>query len=226
MPLDLNNPGFGLNYDQGFGSGAPPTGGFRTAQSDATIPLEYANQANRLKIAETEIQPAMLAQQNKQSRFNTVFPWLQGQMSGLLGGQGPYRVGGTALGNQPNIKATGIWTPSQIQQQVNSQNAASDAATGTQIKNMQDSLAGRGFGGNSPLAMALSGMAQNANLANKTQNEQQTRWNAAQGNAQQTLAQQQAQEQQYVDINQQDVARRQMALQPLTALLGAISGIV
>jgi hypothetical protein len=225
MPLDLNNPGFGLNYDRGFGSGPAPTGGANNPQ-DPQWAAKYADMANRLNVAKTEIEPAMLAQQNKQARFNTVFPWLQGQMSGLLGGQGPYRVGGTALGNQPDIKATGIWTPAQIQQQVNSQNATSDAATGTQIKNMQDSLAGRGFGGNSPLAMALSGMAQNANLANKTQNEQQTRWNAAQGNAQQMLSQQQAQEQQYVDINQQDVARRQMALQPLTALLGAISGIV
>jgi hypothetical protein len=215
------DPGFGLNYSSGFNSGPsfmPDVGAVASVMNAKT-----AADAG-LKRAEIEAEAAKYPYELKQQRFQQIFPWLQNQLSGMWA-QGPARAGGGQIGTQPTISASPIWDQSQIQQQVNSQRAANDAATAGRIRSIEQSTAGRGYGAGSPLAMALGQMAQNQNLMTNTQNEQQTRWNAAQGNARQVLAGQQAQEAQFAARQQEDIERRKPYFGTLNALIGALGGL-
>lgn len=112
-----------------------------------------------------------------------------GTGSGGTGGKGG--VGG--LGSYTtSIDTGGIWSDPQIQQQVNQQRASLDQAGATDQAAIQSKLASSGFGSNSPLAAALANQRQAATAAAGTGMEQNTRWNAAQGNANQLLQSQTA----------------------------------
>ncbi len=123
------------------------------------------------------------------ARFNAILPLLSGQFSRLNNG---FATAGGANGTPPPITAGPVLNPQQIQQQVNQSRAANDQSTASQIQNSNSSLAGRGFGSNSPLQMALNQGMQNQNMATNTANETNTRLNAAQQNAGQLLNSQQA----------------------------------
>lgn len=79
-----------------------------------------------------------------------------------------------------------VLTDEQIKQQVNASNASTAASVENQQRQATGSAAMRGFGSNSPLAQALSGMYANQGLATKTANERETRLDAAKMNAEQT----------------------------------------
>jgi hypothetical protein len=177
---------------------------------------------------------AMLPAELKQNRFNSVFPWLQGTLTSGGFGAGGWGSGGGInantspgqIGQAPQITAAPVWSQSQIQQQINGQQAQNDAKTGGQIRDINQSAAGRGFGSGGPLSQALGVIAQGQNTATNTQNAQQTQWNAAQGNAQQLLAGQQAQEGQFSDIQNQDIARHQVIAGQQNALIAALGGLM
>jgi hypothetical protein len=83
-----------------------------------------------------------------QSKFDTVYPFVQSSLSDALSGS-PSTPG---LDNDwPIISARGIYTPAEIQQQVNRAWAQNDARSQSQLWQLQSELAGRGFSGNSPL---------------------------------------------------------------------------
>lgn len=181
-----------------------------------------ANQQLANTAAAAQEYPATLAQQ----RFNQVYPWVQGQFGNLTGNGGLFGQNNAgSVGQGPAINTGPVWSPSQIQQQVNNQTAQNDAATGGQLKQINQSTAGRGFGSNSPLAQALGVAAQGQNRATNTQNAQQTQWNAAQGNAQQQLAGQGLQEQQYESQQQQATARGGIIAGSYNALLASLAGM-
>lgn len=205
-------------YNTGATAGGVPT--LTGAQQMPSASDVY--QGNQQKqVAQIGANAAMYPATLQQQRFQQVFPYLQSQ----LNGGNPYAQGGTP-GLGPNISAAPVLNSQQVQQQVNTQNAASDQSTAGQIKGYQNSAAGRGIGANSPLVQALSGQAQSANLAGKTANETQTRLGAAQQNSQQVLAGQTAQQGQYATQQQEEIARAAPYFQQQNILLQALAGLV
>lgn len=168
------------------------------------------------------ISPALQANQMKQQRFDQLFPWLQGQASGLQSAFGN-TAGSVGLG--PNITVGGVWNPQQIQQQVNATRAQNDQSMQSQNRQQQQTTAGQGFGSHSPILAALQGQNYAANLGANTQAEQQLRTTAAQQNAQQTLATQQARQGQYNQQQQQITERGRTYAQTYSALLNALGGL-
>jgi hypothetical protein len=234
MPSDIQDMGFGLNYNQGFrpmsagggggrlGGGADPNDpswfykfGQQSALERQLAGMQQAGETQRAQIsAAASRYPSTL----KQQRFNQVSPWLQGQYNT------PVDIGQSQAG--PAIDASPIWGEGQIQGRVNAMRGANDAATAGKMRGMQQQVAGRGFGSNSPLAQALGAGMQASNLATNTQGENDLRWQAAQGNKQFVLQAQQAQEQEAADRNQEDIQRRQMQAQRQNAIIAAMAGIV
>ncbi len=163
-----------------------------------------------------------LGERLQQQRFSQLFPLLSGQFSAM----GDFdRVGGQS-GQSPNIKVGGVWSGDQVQQQVNATRATNDAGLAAQQQAMQQKMAGRGFGANSPLAQALGTSMQNANLAANTGAEREIRWDAAQGNAAHRLESQVARENQFATRMDEDIRRRQTQMQGYSALLAALAGVV
>ncbi len=159
----------------------------------------------------------------QQARFQAVFPWMQSQVSSAL--SGAERAGGQS-GPSPEITVGGVYNPQQIQQQVNAQRGTNDQTAASQVSKQGQSLAGRGFGSNSPLLQALSGQTMANNLATNTSNEREIRWNAAQGNAQHLLGTQTARENQFANRMREDIERRKPYFQMANTLLGSVAGLV
>lgn len=191
--------------------------------SDPDIARQIAGQESIAKIgAEASMYPARL----QQSRFNTVFPWLQGQigdfkstLDGSLGGTGVASGG-------PSIRVGGVYNPQNIQQQVNASNAKIDQATST--KNIADAqqLGSSGYGANSPLLAALKGQSFAAGLGTKTQAEQGLRTTAAAQNQQAQLASQQAAANVYAQRQAEALQKRGQNTSLYGALIGQLSGLV
>src|SRR6187551_2757527 len=74
--------------------------------------VRAGREANANRIATANI--ANLGERNKQSRFNTIFPWLQGQITGLQGQFGSM-VGGQS-GQGPPINACPVINQNMLQQ--------------------------------------------------------------------------------------------------------------
>jgi hypothetical protein len=158
-----------------------------------------------------------------QARFNSVFPWLQGQMSSLMGGMA---TAGGQSGPSPEITVGGVWDPQQVQQQVNSARAHNDQATQTQSRLAASQAAGRGFGSRSPLTMALQGQLQNQNMAQNATAGREIRWNAAKGNADQRLKSQTAREAQFSNRMTEDIERKKPVFGTMNAMLSALGGMI
>ncbi len=93
------------------------------------------------------------AQGNQMQRFNRILPMLSGDTASW--GAGGNGAGLSTASN--NVPGGGqVLNPSQIQQQQNQNAATISQSAATQNQNIQNSTAGRGFGANSPLAMALT----------------------------------------------------------------------
>lgn len=177
------------------------------------------NQRNIAQIgADASMYPAKLAQE----RFNTVFPWLQGQFSSVGGGA----PGGSPVGKQPNITVGGVWNPGQVQQQVNTSRANTDQSAASQMQNQTRQVASQGFGSNSPILAALKGQTLGNALQTNVGNETNIRQNAAQQNASHLLGTQQAAEGQYASRQAEDIKRRQTGAQMYSALLSSLAGMV
>ena len=191
-------------------------------------PSQYTNAQTGLATAQAgAVHDPLLAAQygvNAQmSRFNQLLPLLSGDLSKL--GTNMATAGGANTAPPP-ISAGPTLNPQQIQQQVNTSRAANDQSTANQQANSNASLAGRGFGSNSPLQMALNQGMQNSNMATNTANETATRLNAAQQNAAQTLNSQQALSNQWATGNQLDIQRRAPVFQQQNALIAALGGLM
>lgn len=129
-------------------------------------------------------------------------------------------------GPAPNIGTGPVWDPGQVQRQVNAARAGNDAATSNQIGRMQGSMGARGFGTQSPLAMALQQRMQADNLATNTDAERNIRWDSAKGNAQQLLASQKAAADSWHQYQQEQIARAQIAAQQQNILTQAMFGLL
>lgn len=175
---------------------------------------------NQQKVADIQ----NLGVKNQQKRFDTVFPWLQNQITSLTGQFGS-TVGGQS-GQGPTINAGPIYNPQQVQQQVNNARAFADQGAATQQRMAQRGLASRGFSTASPMMTALNNQIGNNALSQKVQAGYQIPMQAAGDNAKYQLEAQQAREQQFANRMDEDIRRRQTILGMFPGLLGAISGLV
>ena len=158
----------------------------------------------------------------KQQRFDTLWPWLQGQFGNL---QNELARAGGQSGASPEITVGGVWNPQQVNQQVNATRAQNDMAAQSQMKQQAQKVGGMGFGSNSPLLQALQGQTQAANLATNTQAEQQFRNQAAQLNAEHLFNTQQGRENQFASRQREDIERRKPIWSGYNTLLGSLVGL-
>jgi hypothetical protein len=178
-----------------------------------------------------EKQIALAPWNYRQGVFNKTFPLLQGLTGDLGGGNAKFdTVGGTPTA-LPGLPASTVWSDQQVQQQVNNARAQGDAKAANQSRDIQQEMAGRGFGAKSPLAMAMTQGALGQAAAGNADQEREIRWNAAKGNADQGLQVGQLAQKQWSDFNTNDVQRRQAKIDALlgnqrnmATLISAISG--
>lgn len=160
----------------------------------------------------------------KNAQWAQTFGMLNDQL-GRMGSQNPYTIGGGTVGNQPTINANPVWNPQQINQQVNSIRANTDAQAATQMRRNNASVVGRGFGGGSPLLAALNNSTANSAMATGTDAERNFRQQAAQTNATQVLKGQQAQEQQFASRQAESIERAKPYFQQTNALISALASM-
>jgi hypothetical protein len=153
-------------------------------------------------------------------KYNTLLPMLQSQ----LGAQGAGLVGGQNT-PQPAVTPGGVFTPDQIQQQVNASKASVDRQTATSQRGNATKLAGQGFSPKSPLLAALNQQAANAGMASGADQEREIRMGAAGQNAQHMLAGQNLAETQWRDFNDADIRRRQAAQQGQNSILSILASL-
>lgn len=200
-------------------------------QSSRSADVAKQGYASQQQIANIQADAAKYAPGLQQQRFDTVEPYLINALQGFggttgSGGSTAAYTGQGQVGTAPQIDATGVYTPAQIQQQVNGTRAQNDQQTAGQVRQTNQKLAGQGYGTNSPLAQALGMGLQSQNLATNTGAEQQLRFNAAGANASQLLQGQQAQEAQFANRQQEDIERNKTRASQYSALLGVLGNIV
>lgn len=155
-----------------------------------------------------------------QQKFNTVMPLISGLMGGVRANMG----GGGAMAPQPSMGSGDIWTQAQIDQQVNAAKAGNAQQASTASHNAARQTAGRGFGANSPLLAALQGQIQMGQMGTDADAERGIRLDSAKANAQNRLATGSLAEQKWLDAQDQNLRRQQLAFSGPASLLGALSG--
>lgn len=162
-----------------------------------------------------------------QQRFNTVWPFYQSALGGMLGrfGNGQYSVGGQSP-NGPHISAGPVYDQQRTQQAVNAQRATNDQQAAGQVAQQQRQTAGQGYGAGSPLASLLQATTLGQNAGNNANMEQGLRFNSAQANASQLLQSQTAQSTQWNQAQQQDIERRKTYVGALQGLLSGLGGLL
>lgn len=204
----LNNYAWTMGGPAGTGFGGVSSNNYQRGMLDPDV--------------ERQARAAELPHNLRQQRFDTLLPWIQGQMgSAMATASAP----GGASGTGPQIDAGPIWSPQDIQQQVNARTATNDAATQSRVRGMQRQIGASGFGSNSPLAMALQGQYQNQNLQTNTANARDTRMNATSENAGHLFKTQMGRESQYASRMDEDIRRRTASLNTYNALLSALGSL-
>ncbi len=214
MPIDVygNKPRF---YGGGGGGGgirapAPDNTALQIKGQKEIEAMRQAGENSRASIsANASTLPALL----QQGRYQQMLPFALNEYGAASGGQ---------VGPAPEISVGGIWNDQQVQQRVNAGRAQNDQGLSSQQKQTTNSLAGEGFGGNSPVAAALSSQQESATRAANSDLERETRWQAAEGNAQHVLGTQKARSDQYLGVEDIRQKRDQMRLSGLAAMLSAL----
>ena len=156
------------------------------------------------------------------AKFNTVYPFVQ---SSLAAAQNAPTTPGLSF-SPPFINTRGVYTPAQIQAQVNLAWARNDSRTQAQILQTQKELAGRGFSSNSPLLEALKVGYLGQNLRSNNEAATTIRLQSAQANADQTLK---AQELLNTQFNQQQGVAIESEKNQVTrqvGLVGALASLI
>jgi hypothetical protein len=155
----------------------------------------------------------------EKEKFNTIWPWLQGQWGKGTGGMGQ----GPAA---PQLPSSTVYSPQMQQEMINSAIGQSQGQSATNIANMQQQLAGKGFAANSPLAQALAGQQQAAAMAQGAQIQSQIPQQVAQANAQQGLAVGGLANQLYGQQISQYLGQLQNQTSQQNAMLAALAGMI
>lgn len=171
---------------------------------------------------DAQLQIGMAPWQYKDRVFGTISPLLQQ----LMGGQSPGGLVGGQNPATPQVDASPIWSPRQIDQQVNAAKANNAQSADTMTRQAQTKLSAQGFGSKSPLLAALEGNIGQARMAQDAEADRGIRWDAASGNAGHVLKGQMANQNAAVAFNDADIKRRQSNNQYATSLLSILGGMV
>jgi hypothetical protein len=222
-----------FGYQAPLGINATDNQADAAAQMAAQGQLGAAQQAAQASEygSSTQAATAAAALGLKSSEFNSAYGLLSNQIAGGNGsgsatGAGPGGLGGYNTSSQPGVTTGGIWTPGQVQQQVNQSNATGIQGAQTLQRQQANQMAGQGFGSASPALAQLQGNAMSQALASNAANAGNIQYQAAQGNAQQNLASQTQAQTGWQQAQQTDVARRALNEQYAASLAQAISGLV
>lgn len=158
------------------GGGGWDDGGARAAQ--ITADAQKAMQSEKLGFA--------------RSYLDKLMPGVSASLGGLAG------VGAPAI----SIDDGAVYSPEQLQEQVNLMRAKNDAEAATMANSAASSLAGRGFGSSSPLLESLQNQIGRTNLAANSADESNLRYAVSGKNADQKLKAQIARAQAAVDVQQ------------------------
>lgn len=173
--------------------------GFDSYNDRANNINEYSMQTQResalapVNTALINSQTQLGMQQGRQDFVRQMFGDMFGS-GGLQGFMSKYNGNG---GSGPDINVGGIYTPRQVQQQVNSQVAGNDARYAGQLSDLLGSFGARGFSAKSPIASALRAQMAARNIGANADARRQTPFEYAQANATHLLNTQAARENQY-----------------------------
>lgn len=181
------------------------------------IALTQRSDADRAAQLQLGMAPISL----KRDIFNQVSPLL----TGLVGGGGNERVGGTPTA-APDITRGPIWSGQQVDEQVNAGLSQNAANADTQMRQNSNNLAAQGFGQRSPLLAALNSSVGMQRAAADANFARDTRFNTAKDNAQQVTATDQLALDRWNQGEQNDIARRQMASNQMSQLAAVLAGLV
>lgn len=206
MPGNANlGNGLFMNYS----GNADPTGQFSgTGQPygqifDALAPRQQAQDASNERIAAMPIA-------YKQGVFNQVFPFIKGlDMTGGANANGGFQALGGQNTPQSALPSSSVYTPGQIQGQVNAANAQGQQSSQAQQQQASNNAAGRGFSASSPMVQALQAGIRSSTAASNADQSRQIQYGAATANAQQADTVGSLANTQWNDFNQADIARRQ-----------------
>lgn len=187
--------------------------------------LQNARLQNQLAQAELAAGASVFPHELRQQRFETIFPWLQGQW-GQFNSTATGGVGGSQVGQQPEIATGPIWNPQVIQQQVNARRGSIAQQSQGNLRRAKQRLSGQGFGANSPLLAELEAMYGGQSMAQQAAANRDIRQTAAQQNANQIFQTQQAREGQFASRQREDIERRRTLAQNQNALLAALAGLI
>ncbi len=177
--------------------------------------LEAMSQAGQTQRANIAADAAKYSTNVRQGNVSTYSPWAMGNYATIAAHQVP---------TSPEISVGPVWNPQQIQQQVNAGRAKNDQGTAAQGMATEEALAGKGYGANSPLLVALQGQQRMSNLGQNADLERQTRMGAQQANVDQILKSQQARATEFLGAEDIKAKRDQALLQANSAILAAILG--
>lgn len=187
----------------------------QNAESDRTLQIQLQEAQQRQQSQQFESTRAQ-QQQHYENSYNPLLALLNGTPAGPTG---------PAADDGPQINAGGVYSPTQIDQQVNASRAATDAAAASRSRSYANDLTGRGYGGNSPLLMAMQNQLQGQALAQNASSERDIRYQAAGANADQLLKTQQAREGAYASRQTEANQRGQITAQTRNALIAALAGL-
>lgn len=199
--------------------------GYDTTDRGNQLQFDTANRGNELQ-AETarrgqdlSFQSSMAPVTLARDRFNSVLPMFQ---QALAAGPGE-KVGGQNT-PQPGVTVGGVYTPQQIEEQVNAAYAKNAGQTDTARRLATESAAGRGIAPQSPLLSALNGQLLAAQMAADADAGRNIRFDAAGANAKQQTASEGLRGELWQADNAMEIQRRQMADNSRNALLAALAG--
>lgn len=189
--------------------------GYRIGGGQSAADIIWNTQQENMRL-DKQLKAQLLPYEQKQNRFNQLYSLLTSYGTPDMGASGP----------GPNINAGPMYTQDMVQQNINAQRAQNDAALGSQTRQMQRELAGRGFSPQSGLGTALASRGRAANTMANADAERETRMQMAQANAQQMAKMQALQVQAASDRAQEDIARRRAQADWQSALFAVLGSAV
>lgn len=200
--------------------------GADTAREGNRLQYDAANRGNELQAQTAQrgqdlsFRASMAPVEFARDRFNSVLPMFQ---TALAGGGDAERVGGQNTPT-PGVTVGGVYSPQQVDEQVNAARARNAEETATQQRLAREQGAARGMSSRSPLAAALDQRFASGRMAADADAERQIRFDAAGANARQQTASEGLRGQLWNQENALDIQRRQTAQQGRNALLAALAG--
>lgn len=169
------------------------------------------NEANR------QVQLAPL--NYKMQLFDRLYPNLQG----MLGQNGTFGMVGGQVSPQPAFTPSPVYTPDQINQQVNAAVAANDRRYQTAGRQLDTSNAIRGFGAFSPMSQALHQSLSMGNIGENARAEREIPFQAAQSNSDAMFRGNQLLQSMWQSREDSDIRRRQAQLTGLNSIISLLS---